>query len=61
MPRIDLSDDELAALLEAVRRFLDDDKFPLAPRLLPLRIALAKLDAASDEPASVQRPRENQL
>ena len=52
MPRIDLSEDELQALAEAVRRLIDDDKFPLAPRLLPLRAALGKLDAAAQEPTT---------
>ena len=52
MPRIDLSDDELEALAEAVRGLIDDDKFPLAPRLLPLRAALGKLGAAAQEPTT---------
>jgi hypothetical protein len=52
LPRIDLSDDELEALAEAVRRLIDDDKFPLAPRLFPLRAALGKLDAAAEEPTT---------
>ena len=47
MPKIDLTDDELAAVTAAVRRTLDEDKYPLAPRLKPLRAALAKLDPAS--------------
>ena len=51
MPIIDLTDDEHAAVARAVRRVLDEDKFPHAPRLRPLRAALAKLD-----PASVPKP-----
>jgi hypothetical protein len=47
MPIIDLTDDELAAVTAAVRRTLEADKFPHAPRLKPLRSALAKLDPAS--------------
>jgi hypothetical protein len=47
MPIIDLTDDEHAAVTAAVRRTLNDDKFPHAPRLKPLRSALAKLDPAS--------------
>ena len=46
MPTIDLADDELAALRAAIRRLVDEDRFPHAPRLDPLRSALAKLDAA---------------
>jgi hypothetical protein len=45
MPTINLTDDELAAVTAAVRRTIEDDKFPRAPRLDPLRSALAKLDA----------------
>jgi hypothetical protein len=42
---IDLSDEELAALTAALRRLIDEDRFPRAPRLDPLRAALAKLEA----------------
>lgn len=52
MPTIDLTDDEHAAVIAAVRRALDEDKFPHAPRLRPLRSALAKLD-----PAAAAKPR----
>ena len=47
MPRIDIPDDELAALTAAIRGLIDGDKFPRAPRLDALRAALARLDAAS--------------
>ena len=46
MPIIDLTDDELAAVTAAIRRLIDEDRFPHAPRLDRLRSALAKLDAA---------------
>ena len=46
MPTIDLTDDEYAAVTAAIRRAIEEDKFPHAPRLDPLRAALAKLDAA---------------
>ena len=46
MPTIDLTDDELAAVTAAIRRLIDEDRFPHAPRLDPLRSAFAKLDAA---------------
>jgi hypothetical protein len=49
MPTIDLPDDELAAVAAAIRRAIEDDKFPHAPRLDPLRAALARLEAASKE------------
>jgi hypothetical protein len=31
MPTIDLPDDELAAVTAALRRLIEDDKFPHAP------------------------------
>jgi hypothetical protein len=46
MPTIDLTDDELAALTAAIRRAVEDDRFPHAPRLDPPRSALAKFDTA---------------
>jgi hypothetical protein len=45
MPTIDLPDDELAAVTAAIRRLIEDDKFPHAPRLDPLKAALARLEA----------------
>ena len=50
MPTISLADDELAAVTAAIRRVIEEDRFPHAPRLDPLRAALGKLDAAA-EPA----------
>ena len=47
MPTIDLPDDELAAVTTAIRGVIEDDRYPHAPRLDPLRAALARLDAAS--------------
>jgi hypothetical protein len=46
VPTINLSDDELAAVTAAIRRAIEDDRFPHASRLDPLRAALARLDAA---------------
>ena len=47
MPTINLAADELAAVTAAIRRVIEDDRFPHAPRLDPLRAALARLDAAT--------------
>jgi hypothetical protein len=47
VPTINLTDDELAAVTAEIRRLVDEDKFPHAPRLDPLRAALGKLDAAA--------------
>ena len=54
MPAIYLTDDELAAVIAAIRRMIEDDRFPHAPRLDPLRAALGKFEAAS-EPAPVPK------
>ena len=51
MPTIDLPADELAAVTAAIRRAIEDDRFPHAPRLDPLRAALARLEAASEPKA----------
>ena len=48
VPTIDLTDNEHAAVTAAVRRAVEDDRFPRAPRLDPLRAALARLEAAAE-------------
>ena len=47
VPTIDLPDDELAAVTAAIRRAVEDDRFPRAPRLDALKAALGRLEAAS--------------
>jgi hypothetical protein len=42
--------EELAAVVAALRRAIEDDRYPRAPRLDPLRAALAKLDPAPPSP-----------
>ena len=46
VPTINLTADELAAVTAAIRRAIEDDRFPHAPRLDPLRAALGKFEAA---------------
>jgi hypothetical protein len=48
VPTINLADDELAAVTAAIRRAIEEDRFPHAPRLDPLRAALGKFDAAPE-------------
>ena len=48
VPTIDLTDDEFAAVTAAIRRAIEDDRFSHAPRLDPLRAALARFDAAPE-------------
>ena len=47
MPTIDLPEDELAAVTAAIRGVIAGDRYPHAPRLDPLRAALARLEAAA--------------
>jgi hypothetical protein len=47
VPTIDLPDDEPAAVTAAIRGVIAGDRYPHAPRLDPLRAALARLDAAT--------------
>jgi hypothetical protein len=57
VPTIDLPAGELAAVAAAIRSVIEDDRFPHAPRLDPLRAALARLDAAlALEPAPSAPP-----
>jgi hypothetical protein len=42
MPTIDFTDKEHAAVTAAIRHLIEEDRFPPAPRLVPLRSALAK-------------------
>ena len=51
MPTIDLPDDELAALVAAVRRAIEGDRYPRAPRLDALKAALGRLEAAGGRPS----------
>jgi hypothetical protein len=46
MPTIDLPD-ELAAVTAAIRGVIEGDRYPHAPRLDPLRAALARFEAAA--------------
>jgi hypothetical protein len=52
MPILDLTDEELAAVIAALRQVIDDDDYRHSPRLLPFKSALAKLD-----PTIVPQPR----
>ena len=56
MPTINLTADELAAVTAAIRRAIEDDRFPHAPRLDPLRAALGKLAAASEPTPDPKAP-----
>jgi hypothetical protein len=57
MPAIDLPDDELAAVTAALRSLIEADKYPHAPRLDPLKAALARFEAASESSKPVSDPK----
>jgi hypothetical protein len=56
---LDLTDEEHAVLVRLVRKTLDEDRYPLAPRLDPLKSILAKLEPPPPrpEPLPPLRPR----
>jgi hypothetical protein len=53
MPTVDLTNNELAAVTAAIKRAIEEDRFPRAPRLDPLRPTLATLEQAA---ASIGSP-----
>jgi hypothetical protein len=54
VPTIDLTDAEMAAVTAAIRRTLEDNHYPHAPRLVPLDTALAKFDEATAAEADLR-------
>jgi hypothetical protein len=50
---LDLSDDEAAALAQLLRRTINDDPYPLSPRLAPLKAILAKVDPPQPPPETL--------
>jgi hypothetical protein len=55
MPNIDLPEDEYAAVVAAVRKTIDQDKYPMSPRLAPSKAVLAKLDPIAAPKPIIQR------
>ena len=49
--QLDLTDEETRALIALLRESLEYARFPLAPRLGPLRAILAKLEPPAPLPA----------
>lgn len=55
--QLDLSDDEQAALARLLRSTIENDRYPMAPRLRPLKAILARLDPQPEpEPLPPPRP-----
>jgi len=46
-----LTDDEKTALTALLKRTIDDDRYPLSPRISQLRGILAKLEGTKSAPA----------
>jgi hypothetical protein len=40
---LDLTEEETDALVSLLRRTIDDDRYPLSPRIQPLKAILAKI------------------
>jgi hypothetical protein len=55
MPPFELTDDERAELVRALRAVIAADRFPLSPRLRTLRTILDKLDPRP-EPLPAPKP-----
>ena len=54
--QLDLTDEEAAALLSLVNRAIDDDRYPLSPRVQLLRGIRAKLTGAPTQPPPARPP-----
>jgi hypothetical protein len=50
MMTLDLTDDETAALARLLRHTIDEARYPLSPRLAPLKAILAKLEPPEPRP-----------
>jgi len=51
---LDLTDEERDALIRLLRDGIDRDRFPLSPRLAPIRAILDKLDPAAAPQAAAR-------
>jgi hypothetical protein len=54
--RVDLTDGEAAALLRLLNRAIEDDRYPLSPRIRVFRNIRAKLPGAPPEPPPARPP-----
>jgi hypothetical protein len=57
MPKIDLTEEERHALADLAREYVRTQRYPLAPRLAPIKAALVKLAPADEVPKSAGRKR----
>jgi hypothetical protein len=54
---LDLTEEEAAALLRELDEIIESDRFPLSPRLSPLKAILAKLRPEPARPVASPEPR----
>ena len=54
---LDLTGEEAVALLRVLNRAIEDDRYPLSPRIRTLRNIRAKLPGAPPEPTPARPPR----
>jgi hypothetical protein len=60
MPMIDFTDEERRALADVAREYVRTQRYPLAPRLAPIKAALANLAPADELPPPPGRRRPRQ-
>jgi hypothetical protein len=56
MPNLPLTDDEFSALTTLLRHTIQNDRYPLAPRLRPYQAILAKLDPPNEQRIEIPKP-----
>jgi hypothetical protein len=57
MPRVDLTEEERKALADVAREYVRTQRYPLAPRLVPIKAALLKLAPGDELPSPPGRKR----
>ena len=56
MPTLDLTEEERAEILQAIRAAIDGERYVLSPRVKRLKSILAKLDPEAERPTVIPYP-----
>ena len=56
MPTLDLTEEERAGVLQAIRAAIDSERYVLSPRVKRLKSILAKLDPEAERPTAIPYP-----
>jgi hypothetical protein len=56
MPTLDLTEEERAEALQAIRAAIDGERYVLSPRVKRLKSILAKLDPEAERPTAIPYP-----